>query len=634
VSFGRVAALGTATSIDTLTIRHDRAVPFDPGVLAMRPTATSLLAVFVETANAASREIGPAGGDVTATGASGYSFHLAVPADVSANATVSVTPISRIDGFVFGPGVLAAARLEPAGIEFSRPATLTVTAPGGAPLPDSVVAFHFSPTGVELVPLSLQGGAVAVPVSQFSDWVIVDVAGIPVAATKVAQASFDSFLEWTQKYLEGFATGDWGYFADPNHRAFPQCSGARSVINEALGLCRMMDVIGGSACNAVLERLEEVLALMMDGRLVGANVICASDSQDDTAFLQCQAAIESANERAGLEIGLVGKTCGAQRIVADPTAVFMDSGDSATIDFSVLDASSQPILGRGVKVLDMSLGDVVDLSIPDVGPVVVTCTGVGSGQIRAWDATAFDLGVRDDLVVDVPVFCSPAGLVLRPASPIRIAGDAVELQVSVLDAAGNAYPAEVGIDFSWSSYGQAYVVVTPHALDPSAATVQTFDGQIGTATVVACLGELYPCDVRASIEVKVVPNLRGTWYGSGWQTAESCTDPEDDGTYAFDDWVAVFTQSLDPQIAPFSDFSAQLSGSGIGDYIQGPLEGTMSDAGAIAGSALYSSGTAGGSATFQGYRSSSAISLDYSYRDSFGDSCRGTGSVTFRRTPP
>ena len=90
--------------------------------------------VTPDASRTASALLTPDGGTLTATGADGTAYTLAVPPNALLDdTTITLTPVTAIGGFRVGEGILGAVQAEPSGLLFLTPATLTVTppAPGG-----------------------------------------------------------------------------------------------------------------------------------------------------------------------------------------------------------------------------------------------------------------------------------------------------------------------------------------------------------------------------------------------------------------------------------------------------------------------------------------------------------------------
>jgi hypothetical protein len=93
------------------------------------------LSVTTDTARGASAEITPFdGGTVRATGADGITYTLVVPPGaVGTPTTVTLTPVTEVTGLPGLDAPLAGVHGGPAGLQFARPARLTIEVPGGVP---------------------------------------------------------------------------------------------------------------------------------------------------------------------------------------------------------------------------------------------------------------------------------------------------------------------------------------------------------------------------------------------------------------------------------------------------------------------------------------------------------------------
>ena len=107
-------------------------------VLALATKQVTLgppLGMTTDTARSASAEITPVkGGTVQATGADAITYTLVVPPGaVGTTTTVTLTPVTAVTGVPGLHSLLAAVHGGPAGLEFARPARLTIEVPSGVP---------------------------------------------------------------------------------------------------------------------------------------------------------------------------------------------------------------------------------------------------------------------------------------------------------------------------------------------------------------------------------------------------------------------------------------------------------------------------------------------------------------------
>lgn len=582
------------------------------------------------------KEVGSAGGVVSVTGYEGWQFDLGIPSDAVETTSITVTPLTGVEGFEFSGQVIAALRLEPDGLTFSQPVTLTVSPPQGVALPVRPGAFSTSDAGVESIPAVPRGGAVELSVLHFSDVALVDFDAAVASAESYALAAFERFMEWTGAY----ASRDYDYFSLPGapFGHVPTCADAASVVNHALGLVRMFDVLSDDEhANEVIGQLGMVLSLMVDG-FAGANLVCG-DTGDDTLVLQCAAAAEKLNDMTGMEFGVPQK-CGATTVKATPDHAILDIGQSASISFSVLDGFQHPLSDRPVRTALAPSSPPAAVTMVQVNDVEVrvTCAAYGWTAVFANDARAQRFGYSW-MRIEVPIICSPSGISMTPGRAFLIGNDRVTFEAAVLDPDGNEVPLGPPLQFVWESRDNS-VQVIPDAANSARAEVgrKPTSSYIGSTTIRACFGELYPCELGIEAPVTVVPDVRGTWYGVGWLTAQGCRDDEDNGFLMFSNWQATFTQSISLSNPPASDITAAFSGTAIGVRVLAPLVGTLGPWGALTGSADYhsASGLEAGSTTFQGHfdvlaEGYETVVLDFTFRDTKGDTCTGTGRVTFRK---
>lgn len=130
------------------------------------------------------------GGTVQTTNAAGATLTLTVPANaVPADTTISITPLTAFQNLPLGP-LVSGVSLEPSGLTFATPATLTITLPPGYAVPEPGLAgFIANSAGrnLQAVPASVAGGAVTLAVAHFS-----------TAGIALATAQFDVACAATQ----------------------------------------------------------------------------------------------------------------------------------------------------------------------------------------------------------------------------------------------------------------------------------------------------------------------------------------------------------------------------------------------------------------------------------------------------
>ena len=124
----------------------------------------------LDSGHAVSQTIGLAGGTITATGADGTVFTLAVPADSLRQLTrITMTPVTRLEGLPFGNGSDVTVDLQPSGLVFDVPATLTI-APATAIPPGERILYGYSDDQLSFAEPVMDAEGIAIAVSHFSGY--------------------------------------------------------------------------------------------------------------------------------------------------------------------------------------------------------------------------------------------------------------------------------------------------------------------------------------------------------------------------------------------------------------------------------------------------------------------------------
>ncbi|MDH7454502.1 hypothetical protein QF205_15680 [Luteimonas composti] len=124
----------------------------------------------LDPARAVTQTIGFAGGTITATGADGTVFTLAVPADSLRQLTrITMTPVTRLEGLPFGNGSDVTVDLQPSGLVFDVPATLTI-APATAIPPGERILYGYSDDQLSFAEPVMDADGIAIAVSHFSGY--------------------------------------------------------------------------------------------------------------------------------------------------------------------------------------------------------------------------------------------------------------------------------------------------------------------------------------------------------------------------------------------------------------------------------------------------------------------------------
>ncbi len=124
----------------------------------------------LDSGHAVTQTIGFAGGTITATGADGTVFTLAVPADSLRQLTrITMTPVTHLQGLPFGNGSDVTVDLQPSGLVFDVPATLTIE-PATAIPPGERILYGYSDDRLSFAEPVMDADGIAIAVSHFSGY--------------------------------------------------------------------------------------------------------------------------------------------------------------------------------------------------------------------------------------------------------------------------------------------------------------------------------------------------------------------------------------------------------------------------------------------------------------------------------
>lgn len=127
--------------------------------------------VTLEAAHAASAAIGPDGGQIVATSASGVSYSLTIPKGaLDRSINITVTPVASIGTLHFAGGLAGSAQLEPEGLALARPGMLTIVTAATPRTGQRLVGFSGTASGDRVaLDLAASGnGQIVLLISHFS----------------------------------------------------------------------------------------------------------------------------------------------------------------------------------------------------------------------------------------------------------------------------------------------------------------------------------------------------------------------------------------------------------------------------------------------------------------------------------
>ncbi|GGO26201.1 hypothetical protein [Deinococcus humi] len=127
--------------------------------------------IVPDTVRTVSKVVTSAGGQLTVQGADGTTYTLTVPEGaLLGRETIRMTPVIRVDALPLHGGLIGAVHLEPKGLEFLEPLTLTIT-PRTKLDASQLRAFNSHALGQEfyLQPLRVSNGGVEMLLNHFSN---------------------------------------------------------------------------------------------------------------------------------------------------------------------------------------------------------------------------------------------------------------------------------------------------------------------------------------------------------------------------------------------------------------------------------------------------------------------------------
>src|SRR3954447_15309731 len=210
------------------------------------------------------------GGTLNTTGADGTQYTLAVPAGaVLSDLTVTMTPLSSVDGLGMSGGFVGGVQMNPDGVELLKPAKLTIVPRSGAPA-SGITAAVYEGNGANfaLVPRD-PGGGLSFELTHFSG----GVAGSATSGDLAAQqnhAPAGTADQFRQEADRGNSTAISNTF---NHyysdvikpkliAALDDESLAPGAIQEALGALRQMEILGLDVSSTNAEVFKYIVQIL------------------------------------------------------------------------------------------------------------------------------------------------------------------------------------------------------------------------------------------------------------------------------------------------------------------------------------------------------------------------------------
>ena len=505
LSFGEMAIGESRESSDTFKIRVDRLYPFTDTALTWTIGA-SLAAptTHLETAARTSSVIGVAGGQVVTTSAYGITYTLSVePGALATPSEISLTPISLMQGLPLTGQVLAAVRLEPEDLRFSKPATLVVDMPVAIAATRQLAGFTVKQdgSGYWLIAAEVEVARVKLPILHFS------IAGILELLDERDRTQVRNAI-WA-RYFGPNGVRD---ALDNAFDTLTSCRGAgfMDLANDVFAFVKMVEVVpnldlcgddkGTHICTTPFDLGEEArntLTVLLANTFFQADRACTTDPAKEVEVIGCLAAARDGDDvliKLGLEPLDVAldkvKTCGLWSLELRPTEACLGVGEIATFQAIAKDRQGNLLPGRELK-WSIDGGSVTALTVIDQ-TAKATANVKGRSWLTVGDALSNAVGYTG-YVVSVPIDVEYTVKVTPSHASLAVCSEK-QLSVTVTGCGGRPVPQCAPLWYS-NDVGVAGVDATGFVSPRNR----------GRATISATCGE-----VVGTADI-VVKDFRGTW---------------------------------------------------------------------------------------------------------------------------
>lgn len=231
--------------------------------------------VKLDEQRSSSAVISPDGGTLSVEGADGTKFTLTFPKDALSNEeTITLTPITAINGLPFSGGLASGVQMAPEGLRLLQPVVLTIESPktvAATGFETVAFAYHQNGEGLYLNPSEAKGNILTLEVWHFSGAGATQgtPAEIQAQQQRVPSNAEDAFTQRVQNYLARERQAQlMGQPTDPDIQrtmgeflreaydrfiapqlpiALQDCAAAPSILSKALGWLRQVQLLGYDA---------------------------------------------------------------------------------------------------------------------------------------------------------------------------------------------------------------------------------------------------------------------------------------------------------------------------------------------------------------------------------------------------
>ncbi|UNK58279.1 hypothetical protein MNQ95_04025 [Pseudoxanthomonas daejeonensis] len=239
---------------------------------------------------AVTQVVGLAGGTIAATAADGTVFTLAIPADSLRQASrITMTPVAKLGGLPFGDGTDVTVDLQPSGLVFDVPATLTIAPAKPIPAGERIL-YGYSDDRLVFAEPVLDAGGIAIVVPHFSGYGAARgfLGDVEEARKRIGGSAEErigsemraALQQAHQAELRGEPFRGYSYLLDPYFEQFERevieprlaaagqsCAAGRSAIFTVLGYQRQRALLGdedAGSMSDISDLLQDVMRKCMD----------------------------------------------------------------------------------------------------------------------------------------------------------------------------------------------------------------------------------------------------------------------------------------------------------------------------------------------------------------------------------
>lgn len=535
-----------------------------------------MLDVTLEEANGASETVTSAGGTVAVTASDGTHYTLTIPPGAvlgDQEVTISVVPVSAIEGLPVSGQFLAAVQLGPEGLILFRPATLTIDFPVPVPA-DAIVGFFYAGSGESLAfypiypqDLDLGGLSMSLEIYHFSGFGGATGSSEDIANNTLATQNAEFYSQQIAEVLKEAAEniGVGGLPPDALAKIREILLEWRELFTLDMANAPNLDILK-SAAHEFMRWRAQIL------RVYGSESDFAFEIGVEIATIRgkINQFIEELNTKCLNEPDL----CSRGKFIDDLTDLLQSAQE--LLDSLSISGAPEPDFNTFCDGLINKLPQT-----PPGGDKAVTVEPA-EATVRFGDSFGLNAVFRNRL------------------------GDKLSLSTDILSA----------LSFQWSANPAASAQLADSGSNPLIGKA------VGDGPIIVTA---QACGNSDSATIDVTIDLTGIWSGSGSESSSGCEDPEDNGTFPGSGQITVTQDGLD------ISGSVSVSSTTFSGTVQPGLNGGFTVSGSFSGveEGTPFGGTFNGTGSVNG--SAGTVALTWSGADFGDDTCVFTGSGSATR---